>query len=59
MAKPHKCPVCEGEGTLTVHNPSRQISGCTILHLTPTKCRACKGTGIVWENEEQEAQYGQ
>lgn len=41
MSQPHKCPVCEGEGT-------RHRRGyCN----TAEKCHACNGTGIVWEPE--------
>jgi hypothetical protein len=40
---PHKCPVCEGKGTV---NEDHINSGGTIkVNIT---CHACKGEGIVW-----------
>lgn len=48
--KPHKCPVCDGTGTVSrppwVGGDVREISAT----VTPTyPCRSCDGTGIVWE----------
>lgn len=34
--KPHKCPVCEGDG------------GTIISGIIDELCRACEGTGILW-----------
>lgn len=39
--KPHKCPVCNGEGER--QNPNS--------NLEKIQCKACKGTCIVWEFE--------
>lgn len=41
---PHKCPVCNGAGQVWPINDFKttSIPG-------PTPCRACGGTGIVWE----------
>lgn len=38
MSTPHKCPVCEGEGTVA--------RGCGVKE----ECPACKGSCIVWED---------
>lgn len=43
MAKPHKCPVCEGTGKWESTLPRTE--------LLPIICHACSGTGIVWEPE--------
>jgi hypothetical protein len=49
---PHKCPVCDGAGT--VLRPP-WIAGdvpCWVDNSSgPYQCRACIGTGIVWECE--------
>lgn len=41
MAKPHKCPVCDGEGQ--------------VIPAPPKTCPACDGTGIVWESRRIKA----
>jgi len=53
---PHKCPVCDGEGL--VNSPPHlanevfaQMAGQPGLYT----CRACNGTGIVWEKEKDDA----
>lgn len=38
---PHKCPVCDGEGTR-----GKAIVG--LSNRTTVSCHACNGTGIVW-----------
>ena len=53
MSDPHKCPVCNGQGT--VSKPS-YIAGdqptWTASDLTPYPCPACSGTGVIWDKEE-------
>ena len=44
MAKPHKCPVCDGEGQ--------------VIPSPPKTCHACGGTGIVWETFRTKAKQG-
>ncbi len=39
--KPHKCPVCNGEGI--------KNTGYGFQATTKEECHACKGSGIVWE----------
>lgn len=58
MATPHICPVCNGYGTT---NKPSHIAGDQQLwssgNATIYKCHACKGKGIVWENNEKEYVY--
>lgn len=57
--KPHKCPVCNGQGL--VSKPP-YIAGDQMQWIStntgPYPCHACGGTGIVWEPEEEEENYG-
>ena len=43
---PHKCPVCEGQRKVEMWNP--RFTAPAVL-----ECRACHGTGIVWEVESE------
>lgn len=43
--KPHKCPVCEGQGRIFVSDPSKQ--GVFVLDKWQD-CPPCEGKGIVW-----------
>jgi len=48
QARPYCCPVCAGNG-LVPNGFYRQVGGIwSSTDATPEKCRACKGTGIVW-----------
>ena len=40
--KPHKCPVCDGQGCMNVY--VNKESGLMALH----KCNPCEGKGIIW-----------
>ena len=51
---PRKCPVCNGAGK---YPDSFDIGIGTPLNVTYTFCRACSGTGIVWESNPN-AVYG-
>ena len=49
---PHRCPVCGGHGT--VSRPPWVAGDQTEWASNGTEtypCRACRGTGIVWEGE--------
>ncbi len=52
MRAPHKCPCCEGFGTRTIPSYMNQ-DGVTFSYVPERiiECRACRGTGIVWEEE--------
>lgn len=44
--KPHKCPVCNGEGKLIINN-GQLLTSYPAQY--PTKeCHACEGKGIIW-----------
>ena len=45
---PHKCPVCDGSGTIWNYNNDSTACGCTAT------CHACNGAGIVWETRLEE-----
>jgi len=50
---PHKCPVCNGHGT--VSKPPQIAGDITTWSSTDNKlypCKACNGTGIVWEKKD-------
>ncbi len=40
MSTPHKCPVCEGTGKVV-----------DALRRERIDCRACSGSGVVWEGQ--------
>lgn len=47
--KPHKCPICEGEGL----NKSRLVMDAILeqpstISMKNPDCKACEGKGIVW-----------
>ena len=42
MSTPHKCPVCQGSGSVY----AGQGVGTTIM---TESCNACGGSGIIWE----------
>lgn len=52
MAIPHKCPVCEGIGTTS--RPPYVAGDQATWYASDCRfpCRACKGSGIVWEKSE-------
>jgi len=47
---PHCCPVCGGTGTkpANFYEPFCQGEGTTVNNY-PVTCKACTGSGIVWE----------
>jgi len=48
MSTPHKCPVCEGRGTVPHNFYSGAIASSSIA---PETCRSCKGEGVLWSND--------
>jgi hypothetical protein len=44
MATPHKCPICEGRGTVPVDFYAEQE-----VYASRQICKACGGSGLVWE----------
>lgn len=46
MSLPYPCPICSGEGTITL--PS-EICQSMAYEPPPKTCHACDGKGIVWE----------
>lgn len=52
MAKPHKCPVCDGAGRFVIpEHPWHTTTGGP----TPKTCHGCGGTGVVWEPGAKES----
>ena len=52
--KPHKCPVCDGQGI--VSRPSwvaGDHDGWSDSGAGPYQCRACYGSGVIWEIEKE------
>ena len=47
---PHKCPVCNGFGYLSIIN-QWPIPSLTAIYENKESCRACHGTCIVWEHD--------
>ena len=43
MRRPHKCPVCEGDGKRWPNFEKKRANK------TPPVCPACSGTGMVWD----------
>ena len=50
---PYKCPVCDGHGIVPggfyLSTNQYSVSNCT-----SEICRACKGKGIIWGDDEGE-----
>lgn len=56
MTTPHRCPVCEGSGngpTITEHGPGSIFDEDHEVVVSYHVCPACKGTGVLWEPEEE------
>lgn len=49
MAIPHKCPVCEGRGTVPHGFYNSVHYSCTVTAANRETCKTCWGLGIVWE----------
>jgi hypothetical protein len=50
MSMPHKCPVCNGTGKVSIPpNTPGDVGSWTSDERGPWDCHACKGTGILWE----------
>jgi len=48
MATPHRCPVCNGVGTVPPGFYEGNHSGTSISTQRAT-CKACGGSGLVWD----------
>jgi len=53
-SKPHKCPVCDGEGKKQISNPLengaiRVQVLCDALGRYFIQCASCSGKGILWK----------
>ena len=46
--RPHRCPVCEGRGTVD----SGFYYGGVADHTAPDTCRSCNGSGVLWSYEQ-------
>ena len=46
---PHKCPICDGTGTVP-NGFYNKFSSCSTT-ITPEQCRSCSGSGILWAQE--------
>jgi len=46
MSTPHKCPVCQGRGTVL-----SSFYGPESTAFNEVACRSCQGTGIVWSKD--------
>ncbi len=44
--KPHKCPVCEGRGNITIQEIKLALNA--MISTSSDQCNACKGNGIIW-----------
>jgi len=44
---PHRCPVCEGRGTVPHGFYSHEEMG-TDASTAPETCRTCNGQGVIW-----------
>lgn len=44
---PHRCPICDGKGTVPIGFYGGDVSGVYLGSLL--MCRACEGKGIVWK----------
>ena len=44
---PHKCPVCEGKGSLPA-GFYMQVPCGSLSSTLPEQCRSCSGQGIIW-----------
>jgi DnaJ-class molecular chaperone len=52
--KPHKCPVCDGEGKKTLFHACSYVALSKLAELIDDEgrvyelCKPCKGKGIIW-----------
>ena len=47
---PHRCPVCNGSGSVDEHFYKQSPLAGTTLNRVP--CRSCGGAGVVWHEAE-------
>ena len=46
--RPHKCPVCEGQGKDTNRLVVDEVKKPSTINMKNPDCHACNGKGIVW-----------
>lgn len=52
MSRPHRCPVCDGHGTVSRPPNIAGDQPCwSSSDLRPWPCPACEGQGVLWEPE--------
>ena len=50
MSVPHRCPVCNGTGLVSVPpGIAGDVTHFTTSSTGPWPCRCCNGTGILWQ----------
>ena len=47
---PHRCPICNGVGNVPIGFYSMRTMSAGTL---PETCKACNGTGILWERKDE------
>lgn len=45
--KPHRCPICDGEGKLIINNNEVLLS--YPIQYKTKNCHVCKGEGVLWK----------
>lgn len=51
---PYRCPICGGNGLVPDGFYATVTGHWSTTDYTPEKCRSCNGTGIVWNNEQNQ-----
>ena len=51
MSQPHRCPVCLGHGNVPGGFYACVPGGTPTSTNVSERCRACKGTGIIWAQD--------
>ena len=53
MATPHKCPVCNGTGLVSVPpGVAGDVETFTTASFGPWECRPCEGEGVLWRADD-------
>lgn len=58
MRTPHKCPVCNGAGTISkltckITEKCLKIGYIPMMESIQLECKACQASGVLWENKEE------
>ena len=51
MTTPHRCPICQGQGTVPPGFYEELNTGTSISSNRPI-CRTCGGSGLLWESQD-------